>query len=104
MKYTAKELASLTKKHEKVTDWKYLSHLYRQCDEDMRRILTVEKDNKKLRGDQKRSEWRLTKHLQKKGGGSLHDTAHHQELMELDNELKVLRHKADYMQEKLYKE
>jgi hypothetical protein len=26
----------------------------------------------------------------------------HQELIELDNELNVHRHKADYMQEKLY--
>ena len=69
----------------------------------MRRILTLQKDNKRLRGDQKRSEWRLIKHLEQKGG-SLSDPVLHKELVELDNELKVLAHKADYLQEKLYKE
>lgn len=103
LRYTAKELQSVSKKYDKVTDWKYLSHLFRQCDEDMRRILTLEKENKRLRGDQKRTEWRLVKHLDIKGG-SLSEPVVHKELIELENELKVLRHKADYLQEKVYKE
>lgn len=101
---TSKDLAGLQKKHEKVKDWKYLSQLYRQCDEDTRRILTIERDNKKLKAEQKKSEWKLTRQLNQRGDNLFTDEIGHQELVELDNEIKVLRHKADYVQEKLFKE
>ena len=39
-----------------------------------------------------------------RGDNLFSDEITHTELIELDNDLKVMRHKADYMQEKLYKE
>ena len=44
-------MASIKKKYDKVKDWKYLSNLYKQCDEDKRSIAKLEKDNKKLLAD-----------------------------------------------------
>lgn len=61
MKTTAKELQSLQKKYDRVKDWKHLSHLYKQTDEDQRKIQRLEKDNKKLRVDQKKAESRMSK-------------------------------------------
>jgi regulator of replication initiation timing len=97
-------MASLKKKYDKVKDWKYLADLYKQCDADKRAIQNLEKDNKALKTAQQKAEYRLARKLGPHGSSLFGDGITHTELVGLDNEMKVLRHKADYMQEKLYKE
>ena len=96
-------MQSLKKKYTKVKDWKYLSQLYKQCEEDKRAIEKMEKDNRKLQGDQKKAEFKLARKI-KPNEQAFNNEIVHTELVELDNEMKVLRHKADYLQEKLYKD
>lgn len=50
-------------------DWKYLSNLYKQCDEDKRAIEKLEKDNKKLAADQKKADFKLNRRINKRGEG-----------------------------------
>jgi len=104
MKTTTKELQGLQKKYDKVKDWKHLSELYKQTDEDMRKIQKLEKDNKKLRVEQKKAEFKIAKHMNNVNEDLFNNDLNHTELVELDNEYKILRHKADYLQEKLFKE
>jgi len=96
-------MTSLKKKYDKVKDWKYLADLYKQCDADKRAIKNLEKDNKALKTAQQKAEYRLARKLNPHGSNLFGDGITHTELVDLDNEMKVLRHKADYMQEKLYK-
>lgn len=63
MKYTLRELSSLKKKHDKVSDWKYLSDLYKQVDKDKRSIEKLEKDNRKLKADQRKADLKLVKKI-----------------------------------------
>ena len=97
-------MQSLKKKYAKVKDWKYLSQLYKQCEEDKRAIEKMEKDNRKLQGDQKKAEFKLARKVNTKNEQVFNNEIVHPELVELDNEMKVLRHKADYLQEKQYKD
>ena len=99
-----KETTSLKKKYDKVKDWKYLSHLYKQCDEDKRAIDKLEKDNKKLAQDQKKADFRLNRKINKRSEGIFGEDLVHTELQDLDKEEKVLQHKADYLQEKMFKD
>ena len=69
LKNCLKETASLKKKYDKVKDWKYLSNLYKQCDEDKRAIEKLEKDNKKLAADQKKADFKLNRRINKRGEG-----------------------------------
>ena len=65
----------------------------------------MEKDNRKLQGDQKKAEFKLARKINVKNDeNAFNNEIVHTELVELDNEMKVLRHKADYLQEKLYKD
>lgn len=104
MKTTAKELQSLQKKYDRVKDWKHLSNLYKQTDEDQRKIQRLEKDNKKLRVEQKKAEFKIAKQMKNVPDNLFQEDLNYSELIELDNEYKMLRHKADYLQEKLFKE
>ena len=104
LKNTQKELQSLAKKDEKCKDWKYLADLYKQVDEDKRKIESLEKDNKKLKTDQKKADLKLIKQINNRGDNLFNDEIVNSEIVELDNEISILRHKADYMQEKVFKE
>jgi hypothetical protein len=66
LKNTIREMQSLKKKYAKVKDWKYLSQLYKQCEEDKRAIEKMEKDNRKLQGDQKKAEFKLARKVNTK--------------------------------------
>lgn len=103
-KNSQKELNSVKKKYDKVHDWKYLSNLYKQCDEDKRAIEKLEKDNRKLQADQKKAEFKLARKINLRGENLFNDDIQHTELIELDNELKMLRNKQEYIQERLIKE
>ena len=63
MKSTAKELQGLQKKYDRVKDWKHLSDLYKQTEEDQRKIKQLERDNKKLRTEQKKAEFKIAKQM-----------------------------------------
>lgn len=104
MKSTAKELQSLQKKYDRVKDWKHLSDLYKQTEEDQRKIKQLERDNKKLRTEQKKAEFKIAKQMKNTPENLMQEELNYSELLELDNEYKMLRHKADYLQEKLFKE
>ena len=65
----------------------------------------MEKDNRKLQGDQKKAEFKLARKINVRSvDNAINNEIVHTELVELDKEMKVLRHKADYLQEKLYKD
>ena len=64
LKNANKELESYQRKFDKVKDWKYLSKLYQQCEEDKRAIEKLEKDNKKLTQDQRKAEFKLIRKIQ----------------------------------------
>ena len=58
----------------------------------------MEKDNRKLQGDQKKAEFKLARKINVKNDeNAFNNEIVHTELVELDNEMKVLRHKADYL-------
>ena len=83
MKTTAKELQSLQKKYDRVKDWKHLSNLYKQTDEDQRKIQRLEKDNKKLRADQKKAEFKIAKHMKNVPDNLFQEDLNYSELIEL---------------------
>lgn len=57
----------------------------------------MEKDNRKLQGDQKKADFKLQRKIAVKNEDVFSNEIVHTELIELDNEMKVLRHKADYL-------
>ena len=63
MKINQKELASLQKKYDKVTDFKFLSGLYKQCDDDQLKLKRLEKENLKLQWEQRKAELKIAKKI-----------------------------------------
>lgn len=67
MKNTEKELASMQKKHDKVKDWRALARVQQKMEEDKVEIARLEKQNRKLRAEQKRGEYKLAKNSKREG-------------------------------------
>lgn len=106
VKITKKELASLQRKFDKVKDWEYLTSLFNQCEEDKASIEKLEKENRKLAAEQRKYELRHAKKAQPKQPSQTFPEGEQasEELQNLENEHRQLRHKLEYLQEKLVKE
>ena len=100
LKNSQKELGSITKKYNKVKDFKYLSNLLKSCEEDNKKIEQLEKDNRKLQTEAKKAEMKLNRKMR----GNLDGEIQHKELIELDNTIQVLQQKQQYIEDKLAKE
>lgn len=111
MKNLTREYQNLSKKHDRMKDWQYLSGLYKQCDEDKKKIEKLQKDNKQLKLDQKKTERKLEKQikmnvefLSANQDKNISEIVTTQEVIELENEIKNLKFKVDYAEEKYLQE